>query len=99
MCPVPPSPAGGHSLYAGPGGRMGRSGEPVPATSCQTLCDRCGLWLGYGLLPIQFGGKAVGDLGLPAGPTVHPAARDTHQGVWWTLDARLETIVLEELTV
>lgn len=71
VCAVPPGPAGGHGLHAGPGGGLGHSGEPVPAAACQTLCDRCGLWLGDGLLPVQSCGNAMGDLGLPAGPAGH----------------------------
>lgn len=98
MCPLPPIPAGGYSLLAGSCGGMGHSGEPVPAAACQTLCDRCGLWLGYGLLPIQLGGKAVGDLGLPPGHTAHATARENQQGLWWTLDGRLEALGLVEMS-
>lgn len=97
MCPVPSHPAGGHNLHAGAGGWMGRPGEPLPATSCPTICNRCGLWFGYGILPIQHSREVVGDLGLPAGPTAHEAARETQQGLWWTLDGRVETLVLVEL--
>lgn len=99
MCAVPSGPAGGHSLHAGPGGGLGRPGEPVPATSGQTLCDRCWLWLGHGLLPIQSSGKAVGDLGLPAGRPALGTERETQQGLWWTLDSRLETLGLVETCV
>lgn len=98
MCPLPPSPAGGHGLHAGPSGGLGRSGEPFQAAACQTLCGRCGLWLGYGLLPVQSGGEAVGDLGLSAGPAAHATERETQQGLWWTLDGRLETLGLLELS-
>lgn len=85
VCPVPPSSAGGHRLHTDPGDNMGCSGEPIPAAACQTLCDRCGLWLGYGLLPVELGRKVSHDLGLSAGPTVHAAVRDTHQVLRWTL--------------
>lgn len=50
--PLPPRPAGGHGLHAGPRGGLGCSGEPVAAASCQALCDRCVLWTGDGLLPV-----------------------------------------------
>lgn len=81
MRPVLPRPAGGHGVHAAPGGGMGRFGEPVPAAACKTLCDRCGLWFGSGLLPVQPGGKIVGDLGLAAGRPAHWAGRNTEQGL------------------
>lgn len=71
VCPVPPHPAGGHKLHASAGVGVGQPGEPVAAAACSTLCDRCGLRFGYGLLPVQLSGKIVGDLGLPAGPAAH----------------------------
>lgn len=92
MRPVPPRPAGGHSLHAGFGGGMGRSGQPVPAAACSTLCDGCGLWLGNGLLPVQPGGEAVVDLGLPPGHNAYEAERETQQGLWWTVDGILDTL-------
>lgn len=91
--PLFPRPAGGHGLHAGPGRGLGPLGQPVSAAACQTVRDRCGLWFGHGLLPVQPGGKAVGDLGLPAGPAAHAAERETQQGLCWTLAHRLETLV------
>lgn len=66
MRPIPPGPAHVHILFECPGSGLGGSGEPVPVTAHQTICDGCGLWLGYGLLSVQLGGKVVGDVGLPA---------------------------------
>lgn len=92
MRPVLPRPAGGHRLHAAPGGGVGCFGEPVPTAACKTLCDRCGLWLGHGLLPVQSGGKTVGDLGLVAGRAAHWPGREAEQGLRWTLDARWEPL-------
>lgn len=97
VCPLPPGTAGGHGLHAGPRAGLGRCGEPLPPAARQTVCDRCGLWLGHGLLSVQCGGEVVGDLGLPAGPAAGAAEPETQQGLRGTLDGRLETLVLLEL--
>lgn len=81
MRPLPSRPAGGHGLHAGPSGGLGSLGEPVPAAARQALCDRRGLWFGYGLLPVQSRGEGLGDLGLPAGPTAHATERETQHGL------------------
>lgn len=97
MCPLLPRTARGHSLHAGSGCELGRPGEPVPAAARQTLCDRCGLWLGHGLLPVQLGGKVVGDVGLPAGGAADATQRELRQGLQWTLDSGLETLAQAQM--